>query len=257
MVIATAMGINDSIPREDGYYSQYYGELSEKTNAITYLSLFLPPDDIEYLKKNAKLPKNYAQHTVTESINEKASVDFLKLFDKKFTSDGFKEEEKKSEIHLRWKKIYDGADSKNLSQSKKDAYDTNQLFWSLYNDFSVGMIECVNLLQKNYSNKNPVYDEVRFDRVLRDAGIPSVWIRKTTNSSFKDLEDRLSTTNANNVLRKAQSYIEFAVAGAALAYFILVMFYFIFVKIERNLRIISDCQSSQTENIDIKSNSAT
>jgi hypothetical protein len=257
MVIAFGMGIYNSIPREDGYYAQHYQELGRKTNAIVYLSNFLPQEDIDYLKKNAKVPNYNTLHLVSsENVNKKASVNFLTLFNRQFNSNGFENEESKSSNYLQWKKVYDGVEDKNLPQSKKELYDTNQLFWSLYDDFSLGMIVCSDLLQKKYGNKSPIYSEGLFNKVIDDYGMPSEWLRKTVNSSFKDLENRLSDKNTENVLRKVESYTEFVVSGVALGYFILVMFYFIFVKIERNLRGISLPISALVDE-SVKNNSTT
>jgi hypothetical protein len=75
-----------------------------------------------------------------------------------------------------------------------------------------------------------------------EIGTPPKWFYKTVNSSLKELEPKLAEKNAENVSRKLKATLYFTVAGGAIGYFILVMFYFIFVKIERNLRIMSEKQ---------------
>lgn len=242
-IIAFAMGINASIPRDDAYYSQNYQILRDKTNAIEYLSLFIPSEDAQYLKANVKLPTTTSTQLIASNDIYKNSTELFlkKLFGRSYTNqDGYTNEQKTAQNLLSWKKIYDSSENKSLSESKQSQYETNQLVWSLYQDFSNGLISSVNALDSKYK-KDPIYDDSEFNKMTSyEIGTPPKWFYKTVNASLKDLEPKLAEKNAENVARKLEATLYFTVAGGAIGYFILVMFYFIFVKIERNLRIMSE-----------------
>jgi hypothetical protein len=112
------------------------------------------------------------------------------------------------------------------------------MIWSLYQDFATGLISCTDALVKKNKQK-PMYEECSRQCESPTTTPPPHWFFKTLNQELKNLEPKLSETNDENIRRKLSANLYFTVAGGAIAYFILVMFYFIFVKIERNLRIIS------------------
>jgi hypothetical protein len=239
-IVASIMGINATIPRSNAYYAQNYEILRDKTNAIEYLSEFIPSEDVEYLKNNVKLPStSHTQSNINNDILKNASISFLdKLFEQSYISENDYPDSEKSALKLiRWNKTYDSTEDTSLSESDKNLYSTNPMIWSLYQDFATGLTSCIDALVKKNKQK-PMYSESVFTNINIQNN-PPFWFFTRLNLELRNLEPKLSETNGENIRRKLSANLYFAVAGGAIAYFILVMFYFIFVKIERNLRIIS------------------
>jgi hypothetical protein len=241
-IVASIMGINATIPRSNAYYAQNYEVLRDKTNAIEYLSLFIPSEDVQYLKNNVKLPSTKHTQPIEErSIFETASTSFLdKLFDQAYLNEnGYKDSEKSGLNLIEWRRIYDSTRDTSLSESDKSLYSTTSMIESLYQDFATGLILCTDALVKKNKQK-PMYGESVFLNMSNsNINTPPIWFGKTLNLELKNLETELSEKNDENVRRKSSANLFFTIAGGAVVYFVLVMFYFIFVKIERNLRTIS------------------
>jgi hypothetical protein len=241
-IVAFIMGINATIPRSNAYYAQNYEVLRDKTNALEYLSLFIPNEDAQYLENNVKLPSTSHTQLIAERvIFENASTSFLdKLFDKFYLNkNGYADSEKSGVKLLEWRRLYDGKNDTSLSESDKKLYDANNMIWSLYQDFATGLILCTDALVKKNKEKPMYGEQVFLNMSNNNINTPPLWFFKALNQELKNLEPQLSDINDENVRRKSSANLYFTIAGGAVVYFVLVMFYFIFVKIERNLRIIS------------------
>jgi hypothetical protein len=247
-----ANAINARVPRENAFYATHYSELREKTSPLIYLKNLLNAKDYAEIENKIKLSK---MTSTGEATNNAFSVNWLflsALFAVDLKNEQFHSSYDRSLKIIQWSKTFDGKDKSELTDEKQKKYDVNDMVYSLESEFYEGINNARVLLQDKYPDKRPIYNYEKFVYYYDDddTKLPFGWFHKQLYKEMQNLKPKLEKLNEENALRKASFFIYLYVAGGALAYFFLVMFYFLFVKIERNLRNLNKIPNENMEKLD-------
>lgn len=220
-------------PYVNPMYTNDWKVFQNNTDPINYFKRFVPDDDFKFLKDKYKpVTSSFEDSSYDENSSVKINEEFLKvIFGREYNAKGYERELNAALSNVEWKSIH---------SNDKTLQGANSLTWRTYGNFNKNLEQLTKLLVEKHSNKTPVFSDSKFDAVFATVGSPSRWFATEMRDTFSELSKKYSEEKSEYEIEKALLVPYLIASSVSFFYFLLVMFYVVFTKIERNLRVISE-----------------